>query len=148
MNSQENQLAIAIGLVALLGSGDDEASEHVTELLLQLCVDSNNRGAIAKAGAIQKLVMQLKSKSPKAQELAAAALTQLTADSTRGEQNVAECAVAGGVKPLVALLESVRVEAQAFAAAVLADMMQFSAENREAVYSGNRTSVVRSHVTI
>ena len=49
-----------------------QASEHVTELLLQLCVDTNNRGAIAKAGAIQKLVMQLRSKSPKAQELAAA----------------------------------------------------------------------------
>jgi hypothetical protein len=81
MNSQQNQLAIAIGLVALLGSGDDEASEHVTELLLQLCVDANNRSAIAKAGAIQKLVLQLKSKSTRAQGVRhfshAASLTEM-----------------------------------------------------------------------
>ena len=137
MNSQENQLAIAIGLVALLGSGDDEASEHVTELLLQLCADANNRGAIAKAGAIQKLVMQLRSKSTRAQELAAAALAQLTNDVTMGSKdNVAQCAEAGGVKPLVTLLESVREEAQTHAAAVLADMMRHSADNREAVFVG------------
>ena len=85
MNSQQNTLAIATGLVAMLGSGvggdHDEASEHVTELLLQLCVEMNNRMAIAKAGAIGKLVMQLKSKSVRAQELAAASLALLTSDA-------------------------------------------------------------------
>ena len=54
-----NQLAIATGLVALLGSGSAEAQEHVTLLLLSLASDADNREAIAKAGAVHRLVNQL-----------------------------------------------------------------------------------------
>jgi hypothetical protein len=72
-------------------------------------------------------------------ELAAAALAQLTADTTHGIDNVAQCAAAGAVKPLVALLESQSVEAAAAAwkaAAVLADMTRHSAANQKEVVSG------------
>ena len=60
-NNSHNQLAIAIGLVALLGSGSADAQVHVTQLLLTLASDAENRAAIAKAGAIPRLVVQLKS---------------------------------------------------------------------------------------
>lgn len=72
-HSPANQLAIAIGLVALLGAGTDEAQEHVTQLLLTLtsglegddkAVD--NRRAIANAGPFKMLVQQLKSESARA----------------------------------------------------------------------------------
>ena len=80
-NTPSNQLAIATGLVALLGTGNAEAQEHVTMLMLSLMVDPDNRLAIAKAGAVQRLVKQLKQMiSLKAQELAAAALSYLTGD--------------------------------------------------------------------
>ena len=59
LNNPHNQLAIAIGLVALLNSGDSDAEEHVTRLILKLCADAATRNAIAKAGSIVQLVKQL-----------------------------------------------------------------------------------------
>lgn len=131
LNNPGNQLAIAIGLVELLGRGDPPAQEAVTKLLLELAGDRDSRQAIAKAGAIHRLVVQLKSPSPMVQELAAACLTHLTAD---GKRNVDECSAAGGIKPLVTLLSSTSFAAQAHAATVLADMTkgtdERSAENQ------------------
>ena len=135
LNSPQNQLAIAIGLVAMLGTGDEEAAEHVTELLIELCNDSSARIAIAKAGAIHKLVNQLKAKSIRAQELAAATLAALTADPQRGSKNANECAAAGGVGQLISLFEASSLEAQQHAAAVLADMTANSRENQEDLLS-------------
>ena len=88
------------------------AQEHVTELLLQLSADANNRFAIASAGAIPKLIAQLRSKALRVQLLAAAVVARLTADERRGVDNVAECAAHGGVRPLIALLEGPAAEAQ------------------------------------
>ena len=120
LNNPSNQLAIATGLVALLGSGSAEAQEHVTLLMLTLASDADNRVAIAKAGAIKRLIMQLRQAvSLKAQELAAAALSHLTGDS---DENVKAIQTEGGIEPLVELLASESVEAQAHAAAVLSDM--------------------------
>ena len=117
LNAPSNQLAIATGLVALLSTGSAEAQEHVTRLLLTLAADATNRVAIAKAGAISRLVMQLKlgkdlgvHTSLKSQELAAAVLAQLSADS---EANVGAIAACASTKALIALLGSASEPAQA-----------------------------------
>ena len=47
LNNPSNQLAIATGLVALLGGGSSESQEHVTHLLLTLASDATNRVAIS-----------------------------------------------------------------------------------------------------
>jgi len=136
LNAPSNQLAIATGLVALLCTGAAEAQEHVTRLLLTLAADATNRVAIAKAGAIGRLVMQLKQgkeaggslacqTSLKSQELAAAVLAQLSADS---EANVGAIAACASTKALIALLGSASESAQAHAAAVLADLTRGSRE--------------------
>ena len=118
-----NQLAIATGLVTLLGAGSAEGQVHVTQMLLKFAAENeDNRRAIAEAGAIERLVMQIKgggSTSLKAQELAAAVLKHLSGDSV---EHVQEIASKGGIKPLIALLGSTSPLAQAKAAAVLADM--------------------------
>ena len=120
LNEPSNQLAIATGLVALLGSGSAEAQEHVTSLLLSLATDADNRVAIAKAGAVQRLILQIRNAtSIKAQELAAAALSHLTGDS---DANVRKIHSEDGIQPLVELLTCESPEAQAHAAAVLSDM--------------------------
>ena len=54
----------------------------------------------------------LKSKAVKVQEVACAVLAKLTADKTRGIENVGECATHGGIRLLVALLESSSVMAR------------------------------------
>lgn len=126
----KNQLAIAIGLVELLGSGEAEGQEAVTKLLLELASDVECREAIAKAGAIQRLVTQLKGSSVAVQEYAAAVLAHLTAVS---QENVQECAQHGGIKPLVALLASESAAAQAHAAKVLSDMTKKSTKNQAMV---------------
>lgn len=130
LNNPSNQLAIATGLVALLGSGSAEAQEHVTSLLLSLASDADNRVAIAKAGAVQRLIVQLRNAtSIKAQMLAAAALSHLTGDS---DTNVQKIYTEDGIKPLVELLDlSESPEAQAHSAAVLSDMTRVF---RNAVY--------------
>ena len=133
MNSPANQLAIASGLVALLGTGTAEAQEQVTKLLLTLSNDADNRVAIAKAGSIQRLVTQLRGggqTSTKAQELAAAVLARLSGDS---DENVAAIASASGIRPLVALLTSDSASGQAHSATVLADMARKSKRNRNMI---------------
>ena len=135
MNSPSNQLAIATGLVALLGTGSAESQEHVTQLLVTLAHDPDNRVAISKAGAIQRLVVQLRGggeTSIRAQELSAAVLSHLSGDS---EENVASIASSGGIRPLVALLTSVSAFAQAHSAAVLSDMARKSRRLRNTILS-------------
>ena len=126
-NDKSNQLAIATGLVALLGSGSAEGQEHVTQMLIKFAAEEkDNRMAIAEAGAIDRLVLQIKGggfTSLKAQELAAAVLNHLSGDK---DENVQKIAHAGGIKPLISLLSSESAVAQAHAAAVLADMTRHS----------------------
>ena len=127
-NDPSNQLAIATGLVALLGAGTAEAQEQVTQMLIKFAQHPDNRTAIAEAGAIQRLIVQLRGggeTSLKAQELAAAVLAHLSGDS---QANVASIAANSGIKPLVNLLVSESSNAQARAAAVLADMTRSSKE--------------------
>lgn len=142
-NSPSTQLAIATGLVALVGTGTAEAQEHVTKLLLTLAHDPDNCGAIAKAGAIPRLVVQLKGQgytSIKAQELAAAVLSNLSGDS---DDNVTSISTSGGIRPLVALLSSSSYVAQAHSAAVLADMARKSARNqRHIIFEGGIAPLV------
>lgn len=133
LHSPSTQLAIATALVGLIGVGSAEAQEHVAKLLLTLATDAENRAAIAKAGAIPQLVVQLRgagNSSAKAQKLAAAVLSHLSGAS---ENNVDAIATAGAIKPLVALLSSEAAHAEAYAAAVLADLAQRSTKNKGAV---------------
>ena len=132
LNNPSNQLAIATGLVALLGGGSSESQEHVTHLLLTLASDSTNRVAISKAGAIPRLIAQLSPQSggatsTKAQELASCVLAKLSGDSL---ENVGAIAAAGGIAPLIRLLRSPSAQAQAYAACVLADLTRHSADNQ------------------
>ena len=115
MKSEQN-LAIATGLIAMLGSGDHgdgSASTHVTELLLQLCGDPSSRAAIAQAGAVRSLVGVLtstrQSMGLKTRELAASILAHLTTDEARGVLNATDCVSEGAVKPLMGILELVGV---------------------------------------
>ena len=135
-NSPSTQLAIASGLVNLVGSGSAEAQEQVTQLLLRLAHDQANCVAIAKAGAIQRLVIQLKGggrTSIKAQELAAAVLSHL---STLEEECKAITA-ANGIRPLVVMLTSGTPVAQTHAAAVLSDIARLSVRNQRQIISEN-----------
>ena len=126
-SGKANQLAIAIGLVALLGAGTDQAQEYVTQLLLTLSsgsgtnseADRANRLAIANAGPFKMLVQQLRSESKRVKQLAVALMAKMSGDS---EENVAAIANASGIRHLVALLESDDGETQSNAASVLADM--------------------------
>ena len=123
-----NQIAIAIGLVALLGVGTDQAQEYVTELLLTLCGQGGegNRKAIAKAGPFKMLVLQLRSDSARVKMLASAVISKLSGDAA---QNVEEISKADGIPPLVALLETDDMEAQENVTIVLADMTRRDQEH-------------------
>ena len=141
LNSPSTQLAIATGLVGLIGAGTATSQEHVTQLLLKLALDPENRIAIAKAGAIPRLVLQLKGgergggvgfTSIKARELAAAVLSHLSSSS---EDNVNEIASAAGTRPLISLLSSDSLVAQAHAASVLADMARTSRRSKHTILS-------------
>jgi len=133
-NNPKNQLAICIGLVDLLGKGEDDAQEQVTKLLLDLANDKECRIAIAKAGAIPRLIVQLKGVSVRVHEYACAVLAHLIADHP---ENVTQCTDHGGMKPIVALLKSESITAQASAAKVLADMTRTSLTNQAvAVHEG------------
>ena len=130
-SGRKNQVAIAVGLVALLGVGTDQAQEYVTQLLLTLsggatAGDQNNRKAIANAGPFKMLVQQLRSESARVRMLAAAVMAKLSGDSA---ENVKEIAKASGISPLVALLGAEHdLETQMHATAVLADMMRWAPE--------------------
>ena len=54
------QLAIASGLVQLIGQGSADSQEQATQLLLHLSHDPVNCKAVAKAGAVPRLVQQMK----------------------------------------------------------------------------------------
>ena len=121
-NDPHNQLAIATGLVALLGSGSAEGQEHVTRMLIKFAEAPDNRAAIAEAGAIERLIIQITDSdntSLKVQELAAVVLATLSGDS---DENVSRIVSSGGIRPLITLLGSSSAVAQANGAAVLADL--------------------------
>ena len=136
-----NQLAIATGLVGLLGLGSALAQEFVTKMLIQFSQDSDlQRGAricsaIVEAGAIERLILQMKDAqtSLRAKVLAATMLSLLAIES---DANVASIAQLGGIKILVALMASESLQstgaessaAQARSAAVLAAMARSSKE--------------------
>ena len=126
------------GIITLPGIGNAETQEHVTGLLLTLSQDNDNRMAISKAGAIPRLVTQLRTMaSPagaRAQELAAAVLARLSGDS---DKNVSAIAAAGGVRSLVPLLASSSAAAQAHAAACLSDLCRTSLRNKNAILAEN-----------
>ena len=133
-NSPSTQLAIASGLVALVGIGSAEAQEQVTLLLLRLAHDTANCVAIAKAGAIPRLVIQLRGggrTSVKAQELAAAVLSHLSAL----EDCIKAITAANGIRPLVAMLTTGTPAAQAHAAAVLSDIARVSIKYQRSIIS-------------
>lgn len=136
LNSPSTQLAIATGLIALLGSGTAEAQEHVTALLVILAQDAENVIAIAKSGAIPRLVVQVHRKiSTKAQELAAAVLSHLSAASTSTEDNIKAITTVNGTRPLIATLSHGSSIAQAHAAAVVADIARASSRNQKLILS-------------
>ena len=58
-----NQLAIATGLVALVGVGSCDSQEFATRMLLEFATRPSNRKAIAEAGAVKLLVAQLRGAS-------------------------------------------------------------------------------------
>ena len=133
----ENQLAIAVGLVGLLGAGTDQAQEYVTELLLDLTSGSDsgsyaNRRAIANAGPFKMLVFQLKSESMKVKQLAAAVMAELSGDA---EENVLEIAKVGGIPPLVSLLAVEDKRTREHAVLVLMDITRDHPEHAEVVAS-------------
>lgn len=118
-NNPSNQLAIATGLVALLGTGTAEGQEQVTKMLIKFAEDPHNRTAISEAGAVQRLIGQLRGggeTSIKAQELAAAVLVHLCEDS---QENLDALVEHEGIEPLVLLLQGENEEAQARAAAAI-----------------------------
>ena len=134
-NDPKSQLAIATGLVALLGSGTAESQEHVTSMLLGLSEKPDNRRAIAHAGAVQRLIVQLRGggaleaasarTSLRAQELGAQVLLRLSRDD---EANAHAIVAHGGLRFLVALLSAESAEAQVNAADVLCDVARRSTE--------------------
>ena len=151
IKNPQNQLAIAIGLVGLLGTEshsagdnaifghDTDAEEHVTKLILALSNDVDNRKAIAEAGAIERLVVQLRSPSIVVQEVAASVLNLLIRD---GRKNVTQCAESGGITPLVDLLSSQSAVARAQAALVIGAMTQSGEGRRAETQSADHQAVI------
>ena len=115
------------------GLGRGAGARH--PLLLTLAQDADNCMAIAKAGAIPRLVEQLRGggrTSVKAQELAAAVLSYLSATPTRAVEAIA---AANGIRPLVTMLAGGTPAAQAHAARVLSDMAKASPRNQAQILS-------------
>jgi len=134
LNSPSTQLAIASGLVVLVGTGSAESQEHVSQLLLTLSKDADNCVAIVRAGAVPRLVVQLRgggSTSAIAQELAAAVLACLAAteDGIRGILS-SNC-----IRPLVSMLTTGTAGAQAYSAAVLAELARISNKSSTQIMS-------------
>ena len=133
-NSPSTQLAIASGLVVLVGCGSGESQEHVSQLLLRLAHDPENCVAINKAGAIPRLVTQLRGggrTSVKAQELAVAVLSFLT----KTDDSIKAIASANGIRSLVNMLTTGTPAAQSHAAAILSDMAKSSSRNQQKITS-------------
>ena len=127
------QLAIASGLVMLIGQGSANSQEQATQLLLHLSHDPVNCRAVARAGAVPRLVMQMKGggrTSVRAQELAVAVLSNLSAL----EECVAAIMQSSGLKALVGMLSSASY-ASAHAASVIAAIARSSVRNKRQVIS-------------
>ena len=106
----------------------------VTSLLLHLAHDAENAGAIAKAGAVARLVAQLRGggrTSVKAQELAAAVLSYLSAL----DECVKAITAANGIRPLVAMLTAGTPVAQSHAAASLSALASGNPRNCKQIIS-------------
>lgn len=135
-----NNEAAVYDLVVLLGTGSMKAQELVAQLMFTLCGGDENRAAIAKSNALDKLLMQLTSSSLKVQEMSAAVLASLSADS---KATVASLAKKGAVQPLVEILKSENVDAHLHAAACLADLTTDSeATHAEIVNEGGIVPLV------
>ena len=125
LNSPSTQLAIASGLVALVGTGSADSQEHLTKLLLTLAQDADNAIAIVRAGAIPRLVVQLRGSghtSTTAQELSTAVLARLSVT----EDGIKGIASSNCIRPLVSMLTTGTTIAQAHAAAVLSYLAKTS----------------------
>ena len=128
LNSPSTQLAIASGLVELLGTGTAESQEHVSQLLLTLAKDAENCVSIVRAGAVPRLVTQVRGAgitSAIAQERAVAVLACLIVT----EDGIRSIAGSNAIRPLVSMLTIGKrgiQEAHAHAAAVLADLAKIS----------------------
>ena len=124
-----NEAAVA-DLTILLGTGSMKAQELVAQLLLTLCADEQNKKAIGKSGAIQKLVNQLSSSSTKVQEMSAAVLSALSEDSAANVATITKC---GGVQKAITLLTTPSAGAHLHAAAILADLTKHDDTARQAI---------------
>ena len=127
LHSPETQLAIATGLVALLGNHSIETQEHVTNLLLTLTSNKDNCSAVSRTAAIPRLATQLKNGSHKTQELSAAVLARLAAAS---DENVVLIAESSSMRPLMSLLSSVSSLAQSHIASILSHLARISTSNK------------------
>ena len=90
VDNPPNQLAVANEAVAMLKNGSGMAQEHITMLLRNLAEDPENRGAIAKAGAVPELVRQLEEGSVNAISMAAEGLGLIALKSARDRAMVTE----------------------------------------------------------
>ena len=86
----KNQLAIAQCLVEMLKTGSLLAQEHVTRQFEALAQDPDNRGAIAKAGAVPELVRQLEGGTEKAMGMAASGLALIALKSAEHRATVTQ----------------------------------------------------------
>ena len=116
LDNYNNQLAIALSLVAMLSKGSAIAREYVTELLKDLMYDPNTRSAIIKAGAVNELVTQLEHGSEKAMRMAASALALIAKRSSEHRVTV--------TRELVKLLGSQNITVRQRASEALAEMAE------------------------
>ena len=136
--SNQCGLAIASGLVQMLGGGSAEGQVSVVETLIKFVQMRETVGAISEAGIIEKLIGLMRTATAttltgvglRAQELAATVLLHLSRVS---EGNVRKIASGGGVKPLIALACAESGEAQSQAAAALAQMARVSREMQSSI---------------
>ena len=77
----------------MLDTGSVGAQAQVTQLVRDLSLDPENRGAIAKAGAIPQLVRQLQDGSDDTQSKAATALSQIALQSSMHRVQVTQTLV-------------------------------------------------------
>ena len=82
IQNEANQLSIAAGLVRIFTTSHSvDAHEQACDLCKKLSEDADNRGALARAGAIPQLVKQLKTSTGMGHLNAAAALSNIALKS-------------------------------------------------------------------
>ena len=148
LRSETTQLAIASGLVTLIGSGSSiESQETISQLILILVADATNLVAIAHANAVPKLINQLRGQdvlprgdytSIRLQELAAAVLAHLcnASDEALAHECVDRIASnENGIPFLLVLLSSDSTIAQAQASSVISALARRSALNKSTIVS-------------